>query len=522
MLAMNRKNRERLRMASEAADREMDRLEKRGHPTAKPSQATPTAKPRASPSIAKAPKPPASSTPVPAQDPPTQVASASAKPSVERTNRRPRVAREIPTLNGEEEIVIGLDWGTHSTKVAFRRELSEKSSLLVMQPRPDNECKAHIGDAPYPWFAIPSVLAVRDDRFVFGDNARSTDLSMRLYALKSSLFKGYPKVSHSFLKRIDTPDELEAEEVLSAVFLSWVLGLVRQQLDTLIGRGRWRPFVVVGAPMSSVENHQLKSRYLDVLHAAYLTAFAVDDFLVVPEWQVGRVSRHMQVLLRAQLPDSGERRFAVVPETTAGLVPVHADPRLDAGFYNVVDIGGGSTELSVFCLGKSGTPRIDCLADTSVPLGANDFQEFAARPEFEEKLKTIQRELRRVWGIRYKEEAKNRNLRKYWSKQVVVKAGGGWIHPKIESSLREGHPCRDYFKKIPFFMNYSPPQELLDVAPTVYVPQDVDRRMFHLLPVAIGLSRLPNWPDNEPASTAPPVEPDADDSVSPDASHGHS
>src|SRR5688572_9411983 len=86
---------------------------------------------------------------------PTRAARATAHqsaPPVGRsaTDLAPRVAATV------EKIFIGLDWGTHSTKVVIRRDAGDhRGQLLAIQPPPDNSRAFDpYSDAPYPWFAI--------------------------------------------------------------------------------------------------------------------------------------------------------------------------------------------------------------------------------------------------------------------------------------------------------------------------------------------------------------------------------
>lgn len=447
----------------------------------------------------------------------------------------PPTRAESPSRSGRDRpalaiVHIGLDWGTHSTKVVIRRdEETERGELLAVLPAPDESVRnGHAADAPYPWFAIPSVVGVRDGRLVFGDAARALPLESKHYTLKATLIKGTPSVAPAIARPLNAKDADEVVDILAVAFVAWVLQHVRVRIDDLIGAGRWKPFVSMSAPMDRVEDPELKRRYERILNAAWLAAFRNGGGINLEGAELATFVRQIRELLGSQLDDDGDRLFAVLPETIAGLVPLMLEPRREEGIYNVIDIGGGSTEVSIVQLSDLGHGIINCVADKSIRVGALDLRDGAATGT-DSPLESIRATLCEQWFDGYQRECRNRVRVDAWAKNVVLKAGGGWASGRIEERLATSHPWRDYFAHrisggaFLRFVPYQPSSDLLSIAGSPHAKNGSNtRELFHLLPVALGLSLYPDWPKSFAPVDRLAVPPDPRSVLEPDATHGHS
>lgn len=109
----------------------------------------------------------------------------------------------------------------------------------------------------------------------------------------------------------------------------------------------------------------------------------------------------------------------------------------------------------------------------------------------------------------------------------MLKAGGGWISPRLEVAVLEEHPARKIYRPEIYkdfscqCVEYAPSPEVLRVADTAHFAR-LDRSQFHLLPVALGLSFWTDWPDWYRPSEARPVPPDEEELVPVDPTWGHS
>jgi hypothetical protein len=440
----------------------------------------------------------------------------------------PKAKGRVPMMDGEEQISIGLDWGTHSTKVVIRRGDQELSELLIMERAPDNDRKFPplFLDSPYPYFAIPSVVGIDSGTFRFGDSARSLKIAQRCYCLKASLFKGQPSVPPALVKALGETAEADAVDLLAAAFLGWVLGRARESIDKLVGVGNWNPFVAICAPMDRTEDAELKRRYEMILHAAVLAAFRTDGALFSSSRSVAEAVRTLEGYLTTEAPAAHLRCFVVAPETVAGLIPLQADPRYSSGLYSLVDIGGGSTELAIVHIVKTGAGSIDCLADHSIPIGTLDLNEHRAVPGGYSPKDSLAKHASDMWANCYVSEFRRYGNSRGWKKTLVIKAGGGWRFEDLELLLRSRHASNEYAKVggevAEFnFVEYAPSTNIIKTAPTIYAPTTERREQFRFLPVAIGLSRYLIWPKNWGPEDRPPSVTRDEPPPQPEATHGH-
>jgi hypothetical protein len=85
------------------------------------------------------------------------------------------------------------------------------------------------------------------------------------------------------------------------------------------------------------------------------------------------------------VPDLAVRRYEVLPETVAPIVSLSEDPRMEPGMYLMVDMGAGTTEISINQVVRdnenSEIAKINCYFDRSIRLGGDDFDDLAGRSE---------------------------------------------------------------------------------------------------------------------------------------------
>jgi hypothetical protein len=430
------------------------------------------------------------------------------------------------------DVHIGLDFGTHSTKIVIRKEFDEHGDLLVVEPPPDNSRRFHPHkDSPYPWFAIPSVIGIESGRIVFGEAARALPDEQKHYALKATLLKGEPPLPASLDVASGGLDNEESVNLLTAAFLIWVLQRVRARLDEALGKGRWRAHINMSAPMNHFEDHNLKLRYLRVLNAAFHGVFGNEEQIVDPGWNQILLLQRIGSLLKRPIPPDGERLFDVLPETVAGMVPVCKDPRWSGGFYNVIDIGGGTTEISILFLAIDQARVIDCREDESIPVGSIDLRQFEKSTDRQRPDGKLKAALKRLWCNGYRKDKDHRLQAAKWKRTTVLMAGGGWTDATREL-LNSGHPARIQFVVGPphsidsefrlKFLKYAPSKEVLRVSESPGDRSIEDRDAFELLPTALGLALWPqDWPKWYRPSEYVPSEPDPQEPISDDPFHGH-
>lgn len=401
----------------------------------------------------------------------------------------------IPSWAHTGVINLGLDFGTHSTKVVLRvRNIPNKALVLFLdEPGPD-----------YPAFAAPSLVRLQAGKLFFGQRAAREGGEL-FNSLKVSLLPPPPVGGWdvSDFPQGTTPD------LLVAFYLSWILGRVK----LAVGEARAaRLSLNVAAPMDHVENQGLKERYLHVVHAAWQ---ATIENLAPPVTQgadLARLSPVFKELLERSVPDPKHRRFEILPETLAPLASLFHDPKTKDGLYMVVDMGAGTTELSVSRVTARGDDgAMVCYSDKSVWLGGDQFRtndlENAVNKRAhwleEQRLKDeLRQELRSVWYAGFgKDKDGCRRARYSWKELTVVLVGGGLRRQGIREVIDTSPPPKSIFlvDPIDYTVNWHTPAGLeFGAGQPDFVPRDpMDSPAY--LAVAHGLSlERQKWPRFDP------------------------
>jgi hypothetical protein len=331
-------------------------------------------------------------------------------------------------------INLGLDFGTHSTKAILRVRNGPNKALVLFLDEPGPN---------HPAFAAPSLVRLCDGKLFFGQRAAQAVGGKLFSLLKVSLLPpSLRKVwNQSEFPHGTTPD------LLVAIYLSWILGKIK----TAVGKERTSKLSLnIAAPMNHVEDQTLKERYLNVVHAAWQAAFESAAPPIPQGAELARLSPNFKALLDLPVPPLEHRRFEVLPETLAPLVSLSRDPITQTGLYMMVDMGAGSTELSVSRVSLPDEEgAIVCYSDESFPFGGDQFsnndQQNAGRKEAhtlgEQHLKEDLIEyLRRVWHRGFCKEKDGRKSAKHsWKQLTVVLAGGGMRRQGVQEVI-EANP----------------------------------------------------------------------------------
>jgi hypothetical protein len=397
----------------------------------------------------------------------------------------------IPSWASTGAINLGLDFGTYSTKLIMRVRGASKRPLVLFLDEPDPE---------YPAFAVPSLVCLSNGKLFFGQEARRRGGHL-FSSLKVSLLPPPPLGTWD-------PDDFPhgtTPDLLVAIYLAWILGRVKMA----VGEDRASRFSLnVAAPMNHVENQALKERYLQVVNAAWQAAFENAAPLVTQEAELNRLGSVFTSLLARPVPALENRRFEILPETLAPLASLFWDPKTHAGLYMMVDMGAGTTELSVSRVSEPGEDgAMVCYEDNSVLLGGNMFRENdrqnAASTEnhtrVENRMKTTLRsEFRRVWYSGFlKEKDAGRTAKYQWKQLNVVLAGGGLRRQGLQETIEASSPLDTGYFIDPtgYTVNWHGPADLVfDEGEPAFVLRDpLDSPAY--LAVACGLSlERQKWP----------------------------
>jgi hypothetical protein len=362
----------------------------------------------------------------------------------------------IPSWAQTGFINLGLDFGTHSTKVILRVRNTPNKALVLFLDEPGPE---------YPGFAAPSLVRLCGGKLFFGQRAMR-EAGELFNSLKVSLLPPPP---------VDVWDEGDfpqgtTPDLLVALYLSWILGRIK----VVVGEARAaRLSLNVAAPMDHIENQGLKERYLHVVHAAWQATIENLAPPVTQGAELVRLSPVFKKLLERSVPDLEHRRFEILPETLAPLASLFHDPKTKDGLYMVVDMGAGTTELSVSRVIQPGDGgAMVCYSDKSVWLGGDQFRtndlenvrNKRAHWLEEERLKTeLRQELRSVWYAGFAKDKDGHCSAKYsWKQLTVVLAGGGLRRQGIQVDIDASPPPKSIFlvDPIDYTVNWHTPAGL--------------------------------------------------------------
>ena len=307
---------------------------------------------------------------------------------------------------------IGLDYGTHSTKVVHRVRGADRGRII----RIDRPCEG------YPLNATPSMIREIDGRLYFGTLATEFSCGVDYGSLKADLLQSSGDTNID--RQID---------VLAASFIAWSLGEILSSDSDLAADN---PIVQVSAPTSHHGDPSLNDRYLRIVHAAY--TYAGKFSRVEQGVNLAFLTKEIGLVLDQPLPARGERRFFVAPETVAPIVSLQLEPITEPGIYLIADMGAATTEMSICAvndetLGNS----ILAYADSTDAQGGNVLGDLEgmivgrSQRKLDKFLKRLRSQAEQVWYRGFEKDMRCRAARERWDKLRILLTGGATHHPDI-------------------------------------------------------------------------------------------
>jgi len=249
-------------------------------------------------------------------------------------------------------VTIGIDFGTSSTKVFFRSGQSTRETPYA--------CLFEENPVGYPPICLPSTVCVADGKVYFAAKAErrlggtvyrsfKTCLRCRLtnrYCGHCAV--GVERVRPGYRNLPDRGGDVPAEE-LAAWYLAHVIAEINVRVRANYAN-EVRLVYNMAAPMDVIEPIVGRDFY--------------ERALFIAERMAGTGVGHQGVALASlrfhynqtktevpELQSEGERRTFVVAETRAGVV-AYVNSRIAVpGLYALIDIGAGTTDMSIFRLG---------------------------------------------------------------------------------------------------------------------------------------------------------------------------
>lgn len=382
----------------------------------------------------------------------------------------------LRSRGNKRTLIIGFDFGTHSTKVVLRE-----------RGKPDARV-SHFDDFTpgYPTFASPSLIRQKGGQLFFGSEAATTSGGQLFSSLKVAL------LCKKYESNRTASQPLDSSQLVSA-YLAWAFQRVR---DSLAGEQYANVLLNLAAPMSHIEDVELKARYLKILQTAWELSFGSHQQPIFQGISVEEASRLIRAFNDREVAGPEQRRFEVLPETIAPVVSLSLDPWMEPGMYMIVDTGAGTTEISVFHAGEPGADQtVLCYRDETMLLGGNDLwlADSKSGKERNDGLKEILTRMTKqylgMWQKSYLVDAKNHTARRRWKELTLVLSGGGTRHSEVATRLSTSNPMYPWPKD----------ETRLQVCRHVPGTLDVDGRMddddLSMFAVANGLAiERRHWP----------------------------
>lgn len=373
-------------------------------------------------------------------------------------------------------VIIGFDFGTHSTKVVVRERGTSDGRIVQF----DDVVWG------YPYRASPSLVRLVGNRLFFGTEALTRRGGELFSSLKVGLLRYGDQNGSTFPLGL-------TNRTLVAAYLAWAFTQLRANLPE---HSESKFFINVAAPMSHFEDPRLKMSYLQIVQVAWNLAFASNETPIHQGVSVSSAVEILSPLVEQPVLEPEIRRFDVLPETIAPVVSLSLDPFMEPGMYMIVDTGAGTTEMSVFHAGESGADqKVLCYQDETMLLGGNDVHlaEQLSEPEkrhaVDKILSKLKSQFRRLWYQGYQIDMNNRIAAKRWKELTVVLSGGGTRHSEIAQHLTDINPMIAWPKSETYLEAWR------HIPGTLETDTDMDEDDASMFAVANGLAiERMHWP----------------------------
>lgn len=241
------------------------------------------------------------------------------------------------------EVVLGVDFGTSSTKVVARLPYEAGSPAFAVPVPPFARAESH----PYLWASRLWVTSAGDFSLWPAPNARA------FCAIKTRLILGSNGVEAASSEADDLDPELVAAAFL-ALQLRQARGWIARELSAVLAQGEVVWSYNFGFPAASLNDPGLSDRYRRCVAAA---VFVATDKVEV---SIRAVRDALSVVALSPTEAIREVGAELVPEIAAAVAGFANSTRLDDGLYALVDVGGSTVDCCTFNLFKTGDGSARC------------------------------------------------------------------------------------------------------------------------------------------------------------------
>ncbi len=260
------------------------------------------------------------------------------------------------------EVTIGIDFGTATTKVAFRQD-GHATTTVVPPPGWDPS-----DGGPPLW---PSLVWRDAGRWRLGLEPPAAASSTEVWRwLKMTLVGAAQR---------DTPSSGgKASATLATLLIAAMLRHAASAVTARLGRDVDLT-ANLGAPLGNFNDagHAAEARLFElVLARAWWLAFVQRNVLIVDGCDVAAAARACAAADAAvpTVPPAATRSTFIVPEVHASVLGTVQDRTLPDGYVTVVDVGAGTTDVSLF-IHRAAMQTLCYIATVVIPLAGRDLDE---------------------------------------------------------------------------------------------------------------------------------------------------
>ena len=452
------------------------------------------------------PQPPSGSPAAPALSPQPAAAPAATIPEKQPPPKKnPSDTR--PLRRDELNLVVGVDFGTSSTKVVWKNLREQYFELFRWRPELKGLDSA----------LLPSTVSVRAGKILFG-NSDPGDGEVWLPSIKLCVLcsrnASVCRCDGSIAKcgQIQLPGTTGpvAAAAVGCLFLAHVFQRVEERLRQTFPNDDVILIWNIGCPMDHLDEVDSKTSWEKMVGVAMQLRGRVSN-----PAELALLNEASELMAAFALPP--DRNFFIQPEGMAAVKAFLESPRgSEEKTYAIVDVGAGTTEVSFFFNGgirsKGGVPQPSYLADSTEAVGGGKFDiELAAAWSCDVETARRRKEQSKdkipmvpsVGAIRQQFDLTCRKILK--EKKLTAKAnkrfdlfiiGGGGRLPALRDSLTRcelpGEFVREHTRQL------TPPANLQNGT-------DVEAH-YDLLANACGLASSLDW-EYYPPREVPPLPP---------------
>lgn len=345
---------------------------------------------------------------------------------IKKTEAKGEVLYQSPPVSrSTSTVLIGFDFGTHSTKVVCReRKRSGMDANIVVFDRPS---------PGYPLTASPSLVCVDRGKLYFGSEALTRKSGKVYHSLKVELIPGMRRPRSEFPEGLDS-------KLLIAAYLAWAFQRVNENLGEFQDA---KKLLNISAPMDHFKSEELCKSYLSILQAAWNLGFEEFESTPIEQGIESHALRSIiEPLLAAPLDSESMRPYGVMPETIAPIISASLNPLSKPGMYAVIDMGAATTEVSIFHIGERGyDQKVLCYQDTTKLIGGNDLNSKTNRVKaVEEVIQKVKKQFTEAWFKGFQVDFYNHVAKQRWRQLSILISGGGTLHPEVRAFLDEFNP----------------------------------------------------------------------------------